>query len=326
MTTLLLLAGIALLLVGGTLLVRGASGVAANAGVSSMIVGLTVVAYGTSAPELVVNVFGALENETQIAFGNVVGSNVANLGLILGGTALILPIAVEGQLVRRELPLLLLGTAVLLVLVLDGPLRGGGAVIDRADALVLLLLFAAFIYMTFDQVMQSRQDPLLVGASHLGLASERGSGQRRHWAEVLLGVLALAAGGHLTIESSAALAEALSWDKVVMGMVVVAVGTSLPELVTSVIAAVRREPDLCVGGLVGSNIFNGLLVLPVSALLRPIEVPAGGVNDVLASLLLAAALIPIFIMGRSRIGRPVGSLLVLAYFGYIAYRIVDPTG
>ncbi len=110
-----------------------------------------------------------------------------------------------------------------------------------------------------------------------------------------------------------------------MGMIIVAVGTSLPELVTSVVAAVRREPDLCVGNLVGSNIFNGLLVLPISALLRPIAVPAGGVTDVLVSFLLAAVLIPIFIMGRSRLGRPVGSLLVLAYAGYIGYRFVTGT-
>jgi cation:H+ antiporter len=317
-----LIAGIALLLVGGTLLVRGASGVAANAGVSPMIVGLTVVAYGTSAPELVVNVFGALENETQIAFGNVVGSNVANLGLILGGTALILPITIEGRLVRRELPLLLLGTAVLLVLVLDGPLRAGSALIDRADALVLLLLFFAFVYMTVDQVVSSRQDPLLLGAGQIGAASQQGNGGGRNWTEVLLGVTALAGGGHLTVHTGAELADAIGWEKVLVGMVIVAVGTSLPELVTSAVAAARREPDLCVGNLVGSNIFNCMLVLPISALLRPIAVPAGGVTDVLASFFVAAVLIPIFIMGRSRLGRPVGSLLVLAYAGYIGYRFV----
>ncbi len=316
-----LIAGIVLLLGGGTLLVRGASGVAAHIGVSPMIVGLTVVAYGTSAPELVVNVFGALENETQIAFGTIVGSNVANLGLILGGTALILPIVIEGRLVRRELPLLLLGTAVLMVLVLDRPLRAGSALIDRADALVLLLLFCVFVYMTVDQVVRSRQDPLLLGAGQIGVASERGNGGGRNWAEVLLGMAALAAGGHLTVESGADLADALGWQKVLVGMIIVAVGTSLPELVTSVVAAVRREPDLCVGNLVGSNIFNCMLVLPISALLRPIAVPAGGVMDVLASFFVAAVLIPIFIIGRSRLGRPVGSLLVLAYAGYIGYRI-----
>jgi cation:H+ antiporter len=325
LTVFALIAGIALLLGGGTLLIRGASGIAANAGISQMIVGLTIVAYGTSAPELVVNVVGALENETQIAFGNVIGSNIANLGLILGGTALILPIAIEGRLVRRELPLLLLGTAVLLVLVLDVPLRGERAVIDRADAVVLLLLFSTFIFMTVDQIVRARQDPLLVGAGQIGVASERGNGGRRNWAEALLGMAALAGGGHLTVQSGADLAETLGWDKVLVGMVIVAVGTSLPELVTSVVAAVRREPDLCVGNLVGSNIFNGLLVLPISALLRPIVVPAYGVTDVLASFLVAAALIPIFIIGRSQLGRPVGSLLVLAYASYIGYRFATGT-
>lgn len=325
MTVLSLIAGIALLLGGGTLLVRGASGVAANAGVSPMIVGLTVVAYGTSAPELVVNVFGALRDETQISFGNVVGSNVANLGLILGITALILPIAIEGRLVRRELPLLLLGTAVLLVLVLDGPLRAGKDMIDRSDALVLLLLFSAFVYMTVDQIMRTRHDPLLVGAGQIGMASERGNGGTRNWVEALFGIAALAAGGQLTVDNGAELADALGWEKVLVGIVVVAIGTSLPELVTSMVAAVRREPDLCVGNLVGSNIFNGLLVLPISALLRPIDVPPGGVVDVMASFLVAAVLIPIFIMGRSRLGRPVGSLLVLAYLGYIGYRFATGT-
>lgn len=317
-----LLLGVALLLVGGTLLVRGASAIASGAGISPMIVGLTVVAFGTSSPELVVNVLAASQGQSALAFGNVVGSNIANLGLVLGAAGLIAPIAMQGQLVVRELPLLLLATSVLVVLALDAPLRGEAAFIDRADALVLLLLFCIFIYVSALDVVRQRKDVLLEGISHLPVPSRQVI-KARDVAYTLGGVLGLAIGGHLTISNGAELAEVLGVGKTVIGIAVIAVGTSLPELVTSIIAATRREPDLCVGNVVGSNLFNGLFVLPAGALVAPVAVPMGGAIDLSISLLFALALFPVFLIGNSLLGRTASSLFFGGYLLYIGYRITS---
>ena len=315
-----LLIGVALLLVGGTLLVRGASAIASGAGISPMIVGLTVVAFGTSSPELVVNVLAAMQGQSALAFGNVVGSNIANLGLVLGAAGLIAPIAMQGQLVVRELPLLLLATSVLVVLALDAPLRGEMAYIDRADALVLLLLFGIFIYVSALDVLRQRKDVLLQEIAHLPVPSNQII-KPRDWIYTLVGVVGLAIGGHLTISNGAELAEILGVGKTVIGVAIIAVGTSLPELVTSIIAALRREPDLSVGNVVGSNLFNGLFVLPAGALVAPVAVPHGGAIDLIISLLFALALFPVFLVGNSLLGRTASSLFLGGYLLYIGYRI-----
>jgi cation:H+ antiporter len=316
---LLVVVGIGLLLAGGTGLVSGASALAARAGVSPLLVGLTVVAFGTSAPELMVTVLGALEGHSSLAFGNVVGSNIANLALVLGFSALITPVVIQGQLIRREVPLLLLGTAVLVVVSMDGVLRGSERLLDRSDALVLVLLFCIFIYVTVADVLKRREDPLVTEAEMVPVSGAAWS-LRRDLAFLLGGTVALGVGGHLTVAYGAALAESLGVSQVVVGLFIVAVGTSMPELVTSVIAARRGQSDLCVGNVVGSNLMNGLLILPLGAALAPIEVPPLGLADLMVSLVLTAALIPVFIIGRSRLGRPLGIVFLLAYVGYLAFR------
>ena len=319
-----LFCGLTLLLIGGTALVRGASGVAQSLGVPPVVIGLTVVAFGTSAPELVVTVIGALRGESDIAFGNVLGSNLANLGLVLGLAALMQPIRMEGQVVRREIPLLMLGTAVLAVLCVDPVLRGMPAVLDRSGALSLLLLFLAFIYVTvFNVRRESASDPLLIGLSTLpNSLADVGLWRDLGW--MAIGILLLAVGGEVTITQASLLAERLGLASVVVGMVFVAIGTSLPELVTSIIAAMRREADLAVGNLIGSNIFNSLFVLPVSAAIVPLRVPTGGAVDVAASFFLAAVLIPIFIYRRGQLSRLMGAALILVYVAYMGVRIGVP--
>ncbi len=323
-TLLLLAVGIALLIGGGALLVQGASTFAARAGVSPLIIGLTVVAFGTSLPELMINSLAALSGASGLAFGNVIGSNIANLGLVLGISALFAPIAIQGQLIVRELPLLLLALAVLLVMILDGPLRGGTAQIDASDALILILLFCAFLYiMTRDVIRQSR-DPLVTVAEHLSIPGGQTGVLSVRWnlAQVATGVLLLALGGRMTIDYGIELAEVLGVSSTVVGLIFIAVGTSLPELVTSVIAAIRREPDLCVGNVLGSNLFNSLFVLPVGALIAPVAVPEGGTADLLVSFLFAVALLPIFMFGNRYMGRVAGMLCLLAYVGYLSARVL----
>lgn len=318
-TVLLLLAGLTMLLVGGASLVRGASGIAEAYGISPLVVGLTVVAFGTSAPELVVNILGALRGETDIAFGNIAGSNLANLGLVLGTAALITPIAIEGQIIRRELPLLLLATTVLLVMTLDSQLKGFDPVLDRSDSLVLLLLFGIFVYIMIMDFFRQGEDPLL--ATITDLSPQLENKKPRDWIFVLAGIGLLGFGGELTITHGVNLAGMLGVSTTIVGMAIIAIGTSLPELVTSIIAAMRKEADLCVGNIIGSNIFNTMMVLPVSALVYPLAIPDGGTTDIITTLLFAAALIPVFIMRGKIMSRTMGGIFVAGYLIYMYLRI-----
>jgi len=318
-TVLLLLAGLTMLLAGGASLVRGASGIAEAHGISPLVVGLTVVAFGTSAHELVVNILGAINGETDIGFGNIAGSNLANLGLVLGTAALIAPIAIEGQIVRRELPLLLLATTVLLVMTLDTQLRGFDAVLDRSEGLVLLLLFGIFVYIMIMDFFRQGEDPLLATIS--GLSPKLETKTLRDWIFILAGIISLALGGELTITHGVKLAGMLNVSTNIVGMAVIAIGTSLPELVTSIIAAMRKEADLCVGNIIGSNIFNILLVLPVSALIYPLSIPEHGTADIIATFLFAVVLIPVFIIRRKIMSRTIGGVFLSAYLLYMYLRV-----
>lgn len=321
LTFVTLVAGLVLLIGGGALLVRGASEIATGLGISPLVVGLTVVGFGTSSPELAVNIIGAARGATDLAFGNVVGSNISNLALVLGLTALLAPIAIQSALVRRELPLLLLGTTILTVMALDGVLEGRTPAISRSDAIVLILLFGIFIYTNVLDFYQTRkEDPLFteVGAYPLTRAGEP---SRWRWPMALFGIALLFAGGHFTVGGALGLAERLDIPTTTIGLFVVAIGTSLPELATSIIAALRREPDLALGNIIGSNLFNSLIVLPASGVVASVPVPRGGVVDLLVSLALAAFLIPVFFLRDATLGRATGGLLFVIYVAYAVARL-----
>lgn len=322
MDYLFLVVGLAGLLFGGDTLVRGASGLARALGISPLIVGLSVVAFGTSAPELVVNVLGALQGETELAFGNVVGSNLANLGLVLGIAALIAPVALKGQIVRREIPLLLLGSAMLLVFSTDSLLRDELSQLDLADGLGLLLLFSIFFYITAVDVLRGQEQDPLLGEIGAVPRFRRKTLPSKDLVLLAVGLVFLYIGGRLTISAGTALAEAWDVPSAIIGLFVLAIGTSLPELVTSVMAAYRREPDLAIGNLVGSNLFNSLFVLPVSAIVADIGIPKGGEADLVFSLALTAMLIPIALLGRGNISRVWGAGLLVLYVGYMGLRLL----
>ncbi len=285
-----------------------------------MVIGLTIVGFGTSSPELIVNVLGAYQGATDLAFGNVAGSNISNLGLVLGIAAMLSPIVIQGEVVRRELPLLLLAITVMTVLALDGPLEGRAATLGRADSIVLLLLFCIFVYITALDFIRSRQhDALLDNIDHSGL-TVKDTGQLS-WLMVAGGFVLLFVGGELTVKNGVALATQLGVPATTVGLFVVAIGTSMPELVTSIIAALRKESDLALGNVIGSNIFNTLVVLPSGALVAQIPIPDGGFVDLVVSWVLAAVLIPIFWFGKAYLGRVSGAAFVLAYIGYAIWRI-----
>ena len=300
-------------------MVRGASDLAESYGVSPLVVGLTVVAFGTSAPELVINVIGALQGQAALAFGNISGSNLANFGLVLGCAAVISPIALQGKIIRRELPLLLLATAVLFTMTLDHTLRTSVAILDRSDAIVMLLLFGIFIYIMVMDFLRQQQDPLVTTVEKMSKA--RHLEKRSDWILIVAGISGLALGGQLTIDNGSDLAASMGVPPEIVGMLVIAIGTSLPELITSIFAAMNREADLCVGNIIGSNIFNCMFVLPISALINPLAIPPGGSMDIFVSLVFSAILIPIFIVGKGTMSRQIGVVFLLGYAGYMVSRI-----
>ena len=313
--------GLAILIAGGALLVHGASQIASSLGVAPMVVGLTIVGFGTSAPELVVNVIGALDQQTELAFGNVVGSNISNLSLVLGAAAIFQRITIRSELLLREVPLLLLATTTISVMALDGALDGGASVLSRSEAITLMLIFGIFLYiMTLDFLRSRSEDALLTNIADTTLVNTP-KPSSFCWLQALGGLVLLGVGGDLTINQGVELADLLGVSPTIVGLFVVAVGTSMPELITSTIAAVRGEADLALGNVVGSNLFNSLLVLPASAVITPVTIPAGGLADLSLSWLLAAALIPFFVLGKARLGRPVGVMLLLGYGAYAFLRI-----
>lgn len=317
----LLGAGIALLVLGGHGLVKGASDLARALGVTPLVIGLTVVAFGTSAPELAVNVSAALAGKGEISFGNVIGSNLANIGLILGISALFKPLPVQGRLIRRELPFMLVATGAVVVMALDGPLRGLPGMFDRTDGVLLLILFAVFLLTTAREVLrQDAPDPMLEQSGEL----PTGAPESSRWVclgLVAIGLLALLGGGKLTVDAAVNIARGLGVSEAVIGLTVVAVGTSLPELVASIVATAKGASDIAIGNVVGSNLFNLLFIMGTTATLRPVEVPVdGGVFDLVALSLLSLLMLPLGLSYNRHVVRREGALLLALWIAYTVWR------
>lgn len=309
---LLVTLGLALLVVGGQLLINGASAMARRFGFSDMFIGLTVVAFGTSLPETAVNVAGSLRGQSDICFGNVIGSNIANIGVILALCAIMRPLAIHPGIVRREIPMMILAAAVTLVIAADG-------VFDRADGGVLLLLFCVFLYYTIGDVIAARKDDAFAQQA-VETAPARGFSSFAAVGCVIAGLALLIVGGRLTIHNASTLAEAAGVPDVIVGLTLVAIGTSLPELVTSLIAATRGRSDLAVGNVVGSNIFNLFFIEGLSATLAPVPVPDGGWIDLVVMAGASLVLLPLAITHRGRIVRLEGALLLAGYLAYVVWR------
>jgi cation:H+ antiporter len=230
-------------------------------------------------------------------------------------------IEIEGSVIRREVPLLLLVTTIMTVMALDTVLDGGVARIGVSDAVVLLLLFTVFVYITVQDVVLSKKNDALLTEIEDSPLVVTDPISRYHWAFIVAGFALLFVGGELTVRYSVAFASVLGISTTLVGLFVVATGTSLPELITSLIAAWRKESDLALGNILGSNVFNSLIVLPASALAGTVAIPKGGVQDLIVSWLFAAALIPIFLIGRARLGRTSGMMLLAAYAAYAIMRV-----
>ncbi|MGH0030402.1 MAG: calcium/sodium antiporter [Myxococcota bacterium] len=318
---LLLVLGMGLLIFGGRALVSGASRLAATLGVSEVAIGLTVVAFGTSAPELAVNTLAALRGNSDIAFGNVIGSNIANVGLVLGACAVTRVLVVESVIVSREIPMMLLATAGTIVMGLDRIHGAPADGFDRADGLLLLLLFSIFLYYSVAEVVSKRRaDPVAAGA-----AAQAGGGETsRGGSAVLLALCGLAllmVGAQVTVTNAVSIAESLGVPSVVIGLTLVSLGTSLPELATSLVATSQGRTSLAVGNVVGSNVFNLLFILGTTATIRSVEVPSPhGAGDLGALAAFSAVLLVASRTGGASLGRWHGVGLIAAYGGYVVWR------
>ncbi|MCP5059397.1 MAG: calcium/sodium antiporter [bacterium] len=312
------LVGLALLLGGGDVMVRGASALAHRLGVSPLAIGLTVVAFGTSAPELAVNITAAVRGNGAMSFGNIMGSNMANIGLIVAATALYKPLHVKSPVIVRELPMMLLATAAAAVLGLDFWLRGTESVYDRSDGMILLLLFTVFVYYTVNDVIAQRR-ARSPEAAEPEFTHRMGYGTA--FALTVAGLAGLIFGAQLTVDGAVGLARGLGVSEAIIGLTLVAIGTSLPELTTSLIATAKGFPDLAIGNVVGSNIFNLLLVLGASSSLRPVPVPEGGASDLAIVGFLSLLLLVTSYTRGQRIIRTEAVLLGVFYFAYMSFRV-----
>ena len=319
-----LIAGLVLLTIGGDTVVRGATGLAKAFGVSTLVIGLTVVAFGTSAPELAVNVLAAWRGEGDITFGNLMGSNMANIGLIVGITALVRPIVITGVVIGRELPMMLLATAAVIAMGFDSALSVGGAVAPftdfytRSDGILLLMFFLVFLYYTVGDFVRARGTQ--EAPEELREIEETNDSLGLAIGLTLLGLAALTFGASWTVDGAVAVASAFGVPDVIIALTIVAIGTSLPELVASIAATMKGHPELAIGNVVGSNIFNILMVLGITAMVRPVPVPSGGHLDLVAMGAFSLFLFLVSVTNRRKIIRGEAIFLLTSYFGYLSWR------
>lgn len=310
LTVILLLAGFYLLIKGGDWLVDGSAAVARRNGVSELIIGLTIVAFGTSAPELVVSLFAALGGNADISVSNVVGSNFFNLLFILGVCGLIIPLTVSKSTVKLEIPFSIIAALVLMILGNDMFLSDSIFMLSRIDGVILLVFFSGFMYHIWRSIQSGENEKVTDGIMSNGKAV----------LFIILGLAGLVLGGRFVVNSAVSIAEYFNISQKLIGLTIVATGTSLPELVTSIVAARKKSMDIAIGNVVGSNIFNIFLILGVSATVTPINYNPAFNTDII--ILIAGTLFIMFAMfvgKKHQLDRWQAAVLLVVYVAYIVF-------
>lgn len=309
---LLLIAGLVLLIKGADWLVSGASSLARKFAVPDLAIGLTIVAFGTSAPELVVNGFAASQGHHSIVFGNIIGSNNFNLFIILGITGLMGPLVVQSGTVWKEIPLSLLAV-VLLFLFANELILSGEMVVGRWEGFMLLVLFALFLFYVYRQLKKDKPE---------AVSEVKTMSSLKIWLFIALGLAGLVFGGRLVVDNAVKIAAAMGMSDKIVGLTIIAAGTSLPELATSIVAALKKNTDIAVGNIIGSNIFNLFLILGVSSLINPLSFQKPFNTDIYilggGTLFLFVAM---FTGQRKKLDRWEAALLMLFYLGYIVLMV-----
>lgn len=326
---LLLIGGLVLVLVGANYLVDGATAVAKRFGLSDMIIGMTIVAAGTSAPEMVVSFIAAVQGNAAISVGNIVGSNICNILLILGISAAVFPIVLSRDNVLKEIPFVLLSAAVLCVLSMDGLINGTSPDSDAlslSDGIILLLFFAVFMVYSF--LTAHKTEPLQDFGAEDIVSKAYGkskSAWKRTWLPILMiigGLCTLIWGGQIFVDAATKVAKMLGISDAVIAVTVIAIGTSVPELATSVIAAAKKNPGLALGNVVGSNIFNVFFILGVSATITPLSTASFSmINYIMLGLSSLLLFLTAFTFKRKTIDRAEGIIFLILYAGYIIMLI-----
>ena len=314
-TYILFAIGLVFLIKGADFLVDGAASVARSLNVSDLVIGLTVVAFGTSTPELFVNIIASFKGNTDIAIGNVLGSNIANIFLILGVSSVIYPLSVTKGTVWKEIPFSLLAAIVLLFMANDQILDDADAsALTRIDGLIFFCFFMIFIYYTFS--IAARVDGM---EQH---APARQYGRLRSSVYIIAGLAGLIIGGKWIVDGAIVLATKLGMSESLIGLTIVAVGTSLPELATSAVAAYKKNPEIAVGNVVGSNIFNIFFVLGISATIRPLPFQTKNNVDIAAVIVSSLMLFFFMFTGKKRsLDRWEGMVCLMLYLGYVIFLI-----
>ncbi|MFH0952317.1 MAG: calcium/sodium antiporter [Patescibacteria group bacterium] len=307
----LLVVGLSILIVGAELLVKGAASLARRLRVRPLVIGLTVVAFGTSAPELIVNIFSAVKGAPDIAIGNIVGSNISNILLILGIAAIIIPLRVQNSTVKREIPFALL--AAVLVFVLGNDIlfdQAQAGILSRTDGLALISMFAIFMAYVFGMkrdIADNKGDSTKVYSTGKSVVY------------VVAGVGLLLLGGKLLVDEAVVLARIVGLSESLIGLTIVAVGTSLPELATSVVAAIHRQNDIAIGNIIGSNIFNVFWILGLTSIILPLPFNAAVNIDVLMMIASTVMLLTFLFIGRRELKRWQGVAFIVCYIAYLIY-------
>lgn len=302
---LLLLVGLGLVVLGADWLVNGASSIARRAGISEFVIGLTIVGFGTSCPELVVSLSGAIEGNSDISVGNVVGSNIFNVLFILGLTAMVLPVGMTDKNRRIDIPITLGVTILLIILGITGSMSGPG--ISRWEGVLMLLVFSAYLFYCFksdskDEFSETQQATLSITKSI---------------ALTLTGLAGLIFGGDLFVDSATALARQIGVSNKFIAVTILAGGTSLPELATSLVAAIKGKGQLALGNILGSNVFNAMMILGLSSVITPLSFASMTVVDIITLVLSAVLLLIWAYTGRkNRIDRREGAAMLLCYVAY----------
>ncbi|MBR5686045.1 MAG: calcium/sodium antiporter [Muribaculaceae bacterium] len=323
MDYLLLVVGLGLLLLAANYLVDSSVAIAQRAKISNFIIGLTIVGIGTSAPELFVSVSSALKNSGDIAMGNVIGSNIANVFLILGVTAMIYPFAIERLQRRRDIPFLILATVFVTIIASDSLVPGiKENMLNRLDGIVLLVLFIGYMGWT---VVQKGKDPkkAMEEADEEASSSLTGKNPLLLWAVAIASLALLIYGGNLFLDSAKNLAKAWGMSEAVIAITIVAVGTSLPELVTAVIAATKKNPQLALGNVIGSNLFNLMFILGTAATVKPMTFV--NINFVDYGVMLLAAIMLFMVIltfKKDKMDRIEGVIFFTCYVAYIIYLLL----
>lgn len=310
--SIILIAGLLLLVKGADWLVDGASVLAKKYKVSDLAIGLTIVAFGTSAPELVVNSVASTGGYPDIVFGNVIGSNNFNLFIILGIAGLITPLAVQSSSVWKEIPFSLLAAIVLLFLA-NNYLNSESPGLSMVDGFILLTLFAVFLFYVFTQL---KSEPIVE------IILQKDYSNLKIWGLIIIGLIGLVIGGKLVVDNAVAMAQSLGVSEKIIGLTIVAAGTSLPELATSVVASMKKNNDIAIGNIIGSNIFNIFLILGVSSIISPLAFKEAFNTDIY--ILIGGTLFLFFAMfigKRKSLDRWQAIILLVTYIGYTSYLV-----